>query len=69
MQGSGESARSAGGRAAGPLVAKRGRGGNLLAETRRRRILDWLQEEGSARVRALSEAFGVSEPTIRQRNS
>jgi DeoR/GlpR family transcriptional regulator of sugar metabolism len=66
MQGSGESARSAGGRAAGPLSAKRGRGGNLLAETRRRRILDWLQEEGSARVRALSEAFGVSEPTIRQ---
>lgn len=41
-------------------------GGNLLAETRRRRILDWLQEEGSARVKALSEAFEVSEPTIRQ---
>jgi DeoR/GlpR family transcriptional regulator of sugar metabolism len=42
------------------------RGDNLLAETRRRRILDWLQEEGSARVRSLSEAFDVSEPTIRQ---
>lgn len=66
MQGSGESARSGSGRAAGSLAAKRLRGGNLLAETRRRRILDWLQEEGSARVRALSEAFGVSEPTIRQ---
>jgi len=29
-------------------------------------ILNWLQEEGSARVRDLSVAFGVSEPTIRQ---
>jgi DeoR/GlpR family transcriptional regulator of sugar metabolism len=38
----------------------------LLGETRRMRILDWLQEEGSARVRDLSAAFGVSEPTIRQ---
>lgn len=48
------------------VVARRGRGGSLLAETRRRRILDWLQEEGSARVSALSAAFNVSEPTIRQ---
>ena len=47
-------------------TARRERAGNLLAETRRRRILDWLQEEGSARVRVLGEAFGVSEPTIRQ---
>jgi DeoR/GlpR family transcriptional regulator of sugar metabolism len=38
----------------------------LLAEPRRRKILDWLQEEGSARVRDLSAAFAVSEATIRQ---
>lgn len=38
----------------------------LLAEPRRMRILEWLQEEGSARVRDLSAAFGVSEATIRQ---
>lgn len=30
------------------------------------RILEWLQEEGSARVRDLSSAFAVSEATIRQ---
>lgn len=39
---------------------------NLLAEPRRRKILEWLQEEGSARVRDLSAAFGVTEATIRQ---
>ena len=39
---------------------------NLLAEPRRMKILEWLQEEGSARVRELSAAFGVSEATIRQ---
>jgi DeoR/GlpR family transcriptional regulator of sugar metabolism len=38
----------------------------LLAEPRRMKILEWLQEEGSARVRHLSSAFGVSEATIRQ---
>ena len=38
----------------------------LLAEPRRMKILDWLQEEGSARVRDLSSAFAVSEATIRQ---
>lgn len=38
----------------------------LLAETRRRKVLEWLQEEGSARVRTLADAFGVSEVTIRQ---
>jgi len=38
----------------------------LLAEPRRMKILDWLQEEGSARVRDLSGAFAVSEATIRQ---
>lgn len=38
----------------------------LLSEPRRRKILEWLQEEGSARVRELSAAFKVSEATIRQ---
>lgn len=38
---------------------------NLLAEPRRRKILEWLQEMGSARVRDLSAAFGVTEATIR----
>lgn len=38
----------------------------LLAAPRRMKILDWLQEEGSARVRDLGAAFGVSEATIRQ---
>jgi DeoR/GlpR family transcriptional regulator of sugar metabolism len=38
----------------------------LLSEPRRRKILEWLQEEGSARVRELSAAFQVSEATIRQ---
>lgn len=40
--------------------------GNLLGEARRAKILEWLQEEGSARVRALAEAFSVSEVTVRQ---
>ncbi|GLQ08078.1 transcriptional regulator [Devosia yakushimensis] len=39
---------------------------SLLAEPRRMKILEWLQEEGSARVRDLSAAFGVSEATVRQ---
>jgi DeoR/GlpR family transcriptional regulator of sugar metabolism len=38
----------------------------LLSEPRRRRILEWVQEEGSARVRELALAFQVSEATIRQ---
>jgi DeoR/GlpR family transcriptional regulator of sugar metabolism len=38
----------------------------LLSEPRRRKILDWIQEEGSARVRELATAFQVSEATIRQ---
>lgn len=38
----------------------------LLSEPRRRRILDWIQEEGAARVRDLAQAFQVSEATIRQ---
>ena len=50
-----------------PLVQRRGAAGApLLAEPRRMKILEWLQEEGSARVRDLSEAFAVSEVTIRQ---
>ena len=40
--------------------------GALLAEPRRMQILDWLREEGSARVKDLSAAFDVSEATIRQ---
>ncbi len=38
----------------------------MLAEQRRRRILELIQEEGSARVKFLSKIFEVSEPTIRQ---
>lgn len=51
-----------------PAVARQAEDqrGALLAEPRRRKILEWLQEEGSARVRDLSEAFSVSEATIRQ---
>lgn len=57
------------------VKAAAGRGGRkriaggapaLLAEPRRKRMLAWLQEEGSARVRDLAEAFGVSEVTVRQ---
>lgn len=39
---------------------------NLLAIQRRRKILELLQEEGSARVSAISRLFGVSDPTVRQ---
>ena len=38
----------------------------LFGEARRRRVLDWLREEGSARVSTLAEAFDVSEVTVRQ---
>ncbi len=38
----------------------------MLAQQRRSKILELLQEEGSARVSALSKVFEVSEPTIRQ---
>jgi DeoR/GlpR family transcriptional regulator of sugar metabolism len=37
-----------------------------LGETRRAKILEWLREEGSARVRDLAQAFSVSEVTVRQ---
>jgi len=38
----------------------------MLSEQRRLKILELLQEEGSARVSTLSKLFKVSEPTIRQ---
>src|SRR3546814_19629658 len=38
----------------------------LLGEVRRAKILAWLREEGSARVRALADAFVVSAVTVRQ---
>lgn len=39
---------------------------HMLAEQRRMKILELLQEEGSARVKQLCELFHVTEPTIRQ---
>ena len=53
-------------RKGGAAVEAGGTLSGLLAEPRRRKILEWLQEEGSARVRDLSGAFEVSEATIRQ---
>ena len=41
-------------------------GKELLAAQRRERILELIQEEGSARVKVLASIFKVSEPTIRQ---
>ncbi|WP_233453958.1 DeoR/GlpR family DNA-binding transcription regulator [Tsuneonella flava] len=38
----------------------------MLGEARRARMLAWLQEEGSVRVRKLADVFEVSEVTIRQ---
>jgi len=59
--------------AAGQPIRRHGGGGQpragrgaLLAEPRRMKILEWLQEEGSARVKDLSTAFSVSEATVRQ---
>ena len=40
--------------------------GRVLGETRRKKMLEWLREEGSGRVHVLAKAFGVSEVTIRQ---
>ncbi len=56
------------GRAPRPAIASEAHSdlNKLLAEPRRMKILAWLQEEGSARVRDLRVAFGVSEATIRQ---
>jgi DeoR/GlpR family transcriptional regulator of sugar metabolism len=47
-------------------MSKKDIGKDLLATDRRDKILELLQEEGSARVRELSSLFKVSEPTIRQ---
>jgi DeoR/GlpR family transcriptional regulator of sugar metabolism len=56
-----------GARGSGRFLAEMGQDlSGLLAEPRRGKILEWLQEEGSARVRDLSAAFEVSEATIRQ---
>lgn len=41
-------------------------GKEMLAAGRREKILELIQEEGSARVKILSSLFKVSEPTIRQ---
>ncbi len=41
-------------------------GSRTGGETRRIRILEWLREEGSARVSVLAEALSVSEVTVRQ---
>lgn len=41
-------------------------GQGLLAESRRMKIMEWIQEEGSVRVRNLADAFSVTEATIRQ---
>ncbi|MDF1777095.1 MAG: DeoR/GlpR family DNA-binding transcription regulator [Rhizobiaceae bacterium] len=49
-----------------PDNERNGNMAGLLSEPRRRRILEWIEEEGSARVRDLSAAFQVSEATIRQ---
>ncbi len=49
-----------------PMVQREENFAGLLSEPRRRRILDWIQEEGAARVRDLAGAFQVSEATIRQ---
>lgn len=38
----------------------------LLSKPRRRKIFEWIEEEGSARVKDLAVAFEVSEATIRQ---
>ena len=38
----------------------------MLPEQRRRKILELIQEEGSAKVAHLKELFSVTEPTIRQ---
>lgn len=38
----------------------------MFAEQRRLKILELIQEEGSARVKDLAHIFSVTEPTIRQ---
>lgn len=45
---------------------RRTRNGRLLGEDRRLRMLEWVREEGSARVSVLAKALDVSEVTVRQ---
>ncbi|MGA8205581.1 MAG: DeoR/GlpR family DNA-binding transcription regulator [Woeseiaceae bacterium] len=47
-------------------MTRRKRDGRLLGQARRGRILEWLREEGSARVSVLAQALAVSEVTVRQ---
>lgn len=47
-------------------MSKEAVGKELLAVERRERVLELIQEEGSARVKTLASIFKVSEPTIRQ---
>lgn len=47
-------------------MAPQNSGKDLLAKERRDKILELIQEDGSARVKELSALFKVSEPTIRQ---
>lgn len=47
-------------------MTNRKKSNRLLGETRRSGILEWLREEGSARVSVLAQAFEVSEVTVRQ---
>ena len=54
------------GNAGRKTVSGKKQNGRLLGETRRIRMLEWLREEGSARVSDLAQAFGVSEVTVRQ---
>lgn len=57
--------RPAKGTGRGASGSAKGQSGVPLAEPRRMMILEWVQEEGSARVRDLAQAFKVSEATIR----
>jgi DeoR/GlpR family transcriptional regulator of sugar metabolism len=47
-------------------MAQQDIGKDLLAKERRDKILELMQEDGSARVKQLSALFKVSEPTVRQ---
>lgn len=49
-----------------PMKSKNDAGPGMLSTVRRQRITEWIEEEGSARVRELAQAFEVTEATIRQ---
>ena len=66
MRGKGESARPVGKAAPGASAEPDAPGAAIFLLNSTPAHLDWLQEEGSGNVNALSEAFEVSEPTIRQ---